>query len=242
MFTESLLENPRAAQRAWPTLASYCMEAIILALLVLIPLLGSVGLPSIRSITTVLPLGLPNEPRAATPHSRPSTIPPVNPQSLAIRFPLPIPHPIGLAAEDNNAPIDSLPTSPGFGLPIGTSGSFTIPDAGNYVPPTPAPPSPPSRPTRLVISHMEPGMLIHQVRPIYPEAARITHTQGSVQLAAVIAQDGAIKDVRVLSGPALLVKAAAEAVLQWRYRPYILNGQPVEVETQITVNFTLGGQ
>jgi len=95
---------------------------------------------------------------------------------------------------------------------------------------------------RLVISHMDPGTLVHQVQPPYPEAARITRTQGTVQIAAIIARDGTISNLHVVSGPPMLVAAAVDAVRQWRYRPYILNGQPVEVETQISVNFTLGQQ
>lgn len=89
------------------------------------------------------------------------------------------------------------------------------------------------------ISVLNPGMLIRQVQPIYPEIAKRTHTQGKVLLTAVIDTQGRIENLRALSGHPLLIPAAINAVQQWRYRPYILNGQPVEVETQITVNFTL---
>jgi periplasmic protein TonB len=85
------------------------------------------------------------------------------------------------------------------------------------------------------------GSLLRQVQPTYPPLAKTARIQGPVVLEAVISKAGAIENLRVISGPPLLVKAAIEAVSEWRYRPYILNDEPVEVETRITVNFTLGG-
>lgn len=84
---------------------------------------------------------------------------------------------------------------------------------------------------------VEQGLLIQQVKPIYPPLARQAGVQGEVILQAVIGKDGRIEDLRVISGNPLLVKAARDAVIQWRYRPFLLDGEPVEVETQITVNF-----
>ena len=84
------------------------------------------------------------------------------------------------------------------------------------------------------------GNLIRRVQPIYPPIARSAGIQGSVLLRAVIGRDGSIEKMQVLSGHPLLVKAAVDAVSQWLYRPYYLNDQPVEVETQVTVNFVLG--
>ena len=83
------------------------------------------------------------------------------------------------------------------------------------------------------------GMILHKVAPVYPREARQNHVEGQVVLQAVIGKDGNIKDLKVLRGPAELVPAAVGAVQQWRYRPYRLNGEPVEVDTQITVNFML---
>jgi len=84
------------------------------------------------------------------------------------------------------------------------------------------------------------GSLLHRVEPVYPPMARTARVQGAVVLEAIISKEGAMKDLRLISGPALLVPAAVEAVSQWRYRPYVLNDQAIEVETQITVNFILG--
>jgi protein TonB len=85
------------------------------------------------------------------------------------------------------------------------------------------------------------GLLIHEVRPNYPPLARQARVQGSVVLQAVISKDGTIQNLKVVSGHPMLVQSALDAVKQWRYKPYFLNGEPVEVETSITVNFTLAG-
>jgi protein TonB len=83
------------------------------------------------------------------------------------------------------------------------------------------------------------GMLIDRVLPVYPAPARAMRIAGRVELQATISRDGTIENLRVVDGPALLRAAAVEAVQQWRYRPYLLNGDPVEVETTINVDFKL---
>jgi protein TonB len=88
-------------------------------------------------------------------------------------------------------------------------------------------------------SVMMEGFLIHRIDPPYPSLARMAGVQGTVVLAAVIGIDGTVQKLQVLSGHPLLVQAARDAVAQWRYRPYILNGSPIQVDTQITVKFTL---
>jgi protein TonB len=98
----------------------------------------------------------------------------------------------------------------------------------------------PSKPIILSRGITE-GLLIHKVTPEYPSIARQGRIQGQVLLQAVIGRDGTIQNLQLISGHPMLVKSALDAVRQWRYRPYRLNDQPVEVETQITVNFVLGG-
>jgi protein TonB len=83
------------------------------------------------------------------------------------------------------------------------------------------------------------GLLLERMHPSYPEIARRLHLAGTVALAATISKTGRIEDLRVLSGHPMLREAAIEAVKNWRYRPYLLNGQPVEVETTIEIHFTL---
>lgn len=82
-------------------------------------------------------------------------------------------------------------------------------------------------------------MLIHRVEPEYPPLAKQTHREGRVELHAIIATDGTIQFLQVVSGDQLFLRSALDAVGQWRYRPTVLNGQPVEIDTFITVVFTL---
>jgi protein TonB len=97
-------------------------------------------------------------------------------------------------------------------------------------------------PTRVRVSQgVTAGLLTRKVQPTYPPLARQARIQGVVVLQAEISKDGAIQNLTLISGHPMLVPAAIEAVKQWHYRPYILNGEPVAVETQITVNFTLSG-
>ena len=86
------------------------------------------------------------------------------------------------------------------------------------------------------------GSLIRCVEPNYPPLAIAARIHGSVVLAALISKAGTIENLKLVSGHPMLVPAAIDAVRQWRYRPYVLNGEVIEVETQITVNFLLGGQ
>jgi TonB family protein len=90
-----------------------------------------------------------------------------------------------------------------------------------------------------VSSGVSQGLLVHRVAPFYPDEARRNRVQGTVLLQAVIGTDGRIHQLTVISGPKQLVEAAIGAVQQWRYKPYLFNGEPKEVETQIQVNFTL---
>jgi protein TonB len=107
-------------------------------------------------------------------------------------------------------------------------------------PPPPPPPKPkaPSGPVR-VGGNVAEANLIRRVQPVYPPLAKSARVSGTVEFSAVISKDGNIENLQLVRGHPLLVNAAREAVLQWKYKPTLLNGQPVEVVTQIIVNFTL---
>jgi protein TonB len=95
---------------------------------------------------------------------------------------------------------------------------------------------------KLVISSgVMAGMIVLKTQPVYPPIAKAARQSGTVVLQATISKTGAIENLHVISGPAMLQQAAMDAVRQWRYRPYLLNGEPVEVETTVNVIFTLGG-
>jgi protein TonB len=85
------------------------------------------------------------------------------------------------------------------------------------------------------------GLLIQKTTPVYPPIAKAARVSGTVVLQATISKTGTIQNLKVMSGPAMLQQAALDAVRQWRYRPYLLNNEPVEVDTTVNVVFTLGG-
>lgn len=90
-----------------------------------------------------------------------------------------------------------------------------------------------------ISSGISTGLLLTPIRPVYPAMAKVTHTEGTVVVEAIISKSGGIESLRVVSGPALLQSAAIDAIRVARYRPFLLNGEPVEVQTTITVNFRM---
>jgi protein TonB len=106
-----------------------------------------------------------------------------------------------------------------------------------------APPPPPPKattPKRIRVGgQVEAAKAIFQPKPDYPPLAKMARIQGTVRLEAIISRDGTIQDLKMISGHPLLVKAALEAVQRWRYQPTLLNGEPVEVVTEVDVTFTL---
>jgi len=244
MFADSLLDVTWAqrSRRSLTTLTSFGMQAIVMGLLLLLPLWKTVMVPAPRTVSTPISLGRAEPESARIPRTGGGPVTPSN--SLSPRFVAPGRIPTTIPRAGNDA-VPQLPGGgggdgvPGVGLPGSPDGlPFSVFSGTRPVPlPAPAPAS--VRP--LFISNILEGSLIRRVTPAYPYAAKIAHVQGRVVLSAVISKAGAIEDLRVLSGHPLLVGAATQAVRQWRYRPYILNREPIEVETQITVNFTLSG-
>jgi len=244
MFTDSMLDVSWAqrSRRSLMTLTSFGLQAVVLSLLLLIPLLKTIVLPEVRTVSTPLSLGRREvQPLVGRPHVG-SVDAPTNPHAIPFVQPGSIPRTIPVGDDSTTqAPVDPMAcvncigTS---GVPDGVRGLFG--DGDHAV--TPAPPRPEPVPARVFrTSSILQGMLIHQVQPVYPQIARTARIQGEVVIAAVISKAGTMSDLHVLHGPPMLVTAAMEAVKQWRYKPYILNDQPIEVETQITVNFTLAG-
>lgn len=136
-------------------------------------------------------------------------------------------------SEDTPPPV-SLGTAGADGL--GTHGVMSSVFGGNTRPVVQAPPAKP----RVISSGVAIGMLIQKAPPVYPPIAKAARVSGTVVLGATIAKNGTIKDVHIVSGPEMLRQAAADAVRNWRYKPYELNNEPTDVETTINVVFTLG--
>jgi protein TonB len=116
----------------------------------------------------------------------------------------------------------------------------SVPSAAPPPPPKKEDPPKPATPKRITIGgNVQSAKLVRQPKPVYPPLAKQARISGTVKLAAIISKDGTIQDLKVISGHPLLIPSALEAVKQWVYQPTLLNGEPVEVSTQIDVNFTL---
>jgi protein TonB len=136
-------------------------------------------------------------------------------------------------------PIDVIPgVDPGPGTKNGPCPGCILLNDGRNEPERPAEVKP-QPPTRLYKTHLEPAMLIYRVEPIYPPLTLQMRLEGKVELRAIIATDGTIQSLQVVSGHPLFIQSALTAVRQWRYRATVLNGQPVEIDTYITVVYTL---
>jgi periplasmic protein TonB len=242
MFADSLLETSwdERGRRNWMTLTSFGLQAVIVGLLLLIPLLTTVGLPSGRTVSTPISLGRRDPGPAPQTHRGRTRGMQIVPFAGRIMAPGRIPHGISNEKETTQVggPIGdpSLPIGPY----VGEGPGLPLPFSGGTQPVMPVAPKPVTKIFRT--SSILQGSLIRRVEPAYPPLARQARIQGAVVLTAVISKAGTIDNLRLISGHPMLVGAALDAVSQWRYRPYILNGDVIEVETQITVNFMLDGR
>ena len=242
MFADSLLDShwTNRTRRGWTTLVSFGLQALAVGFVISLPLLYTEGLPKLHLVSVGAPIGAPPG-RPASTNQRPATEHPhrdfiANIFSAPSAIPRGVSHGIDVAPE---AEVDACLTCVPGGT--GTPGvhNWVIDSIGSSATVAPPPPKPVAHPPR--VSRMMEGNLIFKVQPAYPPMARTARIQGPVVLRAIISKSGAIENLQVLTGPPMLVRAAIDAVRQWRYRPYILNDEPVEVETQVTVNFILAG-
>jgi len=240
MFEDSLIESGGKLKtaRGRTTTFSFILEAVIIGIMVLIPLIFTEALPHAQLMMSLVappPPPPPPPPPAAVHVVKVVQTDIVNGQ---LRTPTKIPKKVEIIKEE-----EAPPPSMGVvgGVPGGVPGGQMNGVIGGIISNAPMA-VPKVAVQRVRVSQgVTQGMVLHKVQPTYPPLARTARVQGSVVLAAVIGKDGAIQNLHVLSGHPLLQQAALEAVKQWRYRPYILNGEPVEVDTQVTVNFTLSG-
>jgi len=218
---------------------SFGLQAVIIGILVLIPLLFTEALPKTQLMTFLVappPPPPPPPPPAAVKVVKKIETEIVNNQ---LRTPTKIPKKVEMIKEEDTPPSVGVVGGVPGGVPGGQMGGVI----GSIVGSTPVAVPKVAAPQRVRVSQgVTQGLVIHRVQPIYPQMAKIARVQGAVVLAAIIGKDGTIQNLHVLSTASpLLNQSALDAVKQWRYRPYILNGEPVEVDTQITVNFTLSG-
>jgi protein TonB len=226
------------SHRGWTTLISFAVQAAAVGCLLLLPLFYTEGLPRLAMLAPLLAPAppAPPAPRPNSPATQQSNL-----MGNRLVSPSQIPPAVTMLTDTEPPPPMIDPSIAGVRDGTGDRNARgTVLDsvlgAGQVLPPPPPPAvrHPP-------VSRMMEGNLIHRVQPDYPALARQVRVQGQVVLRAMISREGAIEDLQVVSGHPMLVRAAVEAVRQWRYRPYELNGEPVEVETEVKVNFVLSG-
>ena len=235
MFQGTLLESSSGTRKRnrWPMATAFTLQMAIAAVLVLVPLLSTGIIPLSARVVDYMPV---YTPVASTPvptgggssggvsiHSDPVVVA-VNDRGGRIN-----PYGKPTSGNDQTPQVPTLPFTGNCNCIGQISGG-----GGRILPVTP----PVDKKERIRISHLSEGMLVHKVDPVYPRFVLATGVQGDVKLHALIGKDGSIQSLSVISGPPLLTSAALEAVSQWKYRPYLLNDDPVEVETYITVSFT----
>ena len=214
----------------------------LIAILILIPLLYTEALPK-QQLMTFLVAPPPPPPPPPPPAAVPVKVVKVIQTDIIngqLRTPTKIPKKVEMIKEEEAPPPVMASAGVVGGVPGGVPGGQMGGVIGGIISSTPMPKV--AAPQRVRVSQgVTSGLLVHRVQPNYPPLARQARIQGSVVLQAEISKDGAIENLRLMSGHPMLAPSAIEAVRQWRYKPYILNGEPVAVETQITVNFTLSG-
>jgi periplasmic protein TonB len=245
MFEDSLIEsgNRLKTKRGVTTFLSFGLQILLVGVLVLIPLLFTEALPKTQLMTFLV----------APPPPPPPPPPPAVQQIKVVkqiqtdlingqlRTPTKIPEKVQMIKEEEAPPPVSSMAGVVGGVP-GSAGGSVGGVIGGIISSTPVAVPKVATPQRVRVSQgVTQGLLLRKIQPNYPPLARQARIQGSVLLQAEISKDGSIQNLRLISGHPMLAPAAIEAVKQWKYKPYILNGEPVEVETQITVNFTLAG-
>jgi protein TonB len=238
MFEDSLVESSGKLKTKRPltTLLSFGLQIFLIGILILIPLIYTEALPKQQLMTFLVappPPPPPPPPAAAVKVTKIET----ELDSGVLRQPTKIPEKIKIVKEE-----EQPTTSAGIvgGVPGGVPGGAAGGVIGGIIGSTAVPKI--AAPQRVRVSQgVTEGLLTRKVQPVYPPLAKTARIQGDVVLNAVISKNGTIENLRVMSGHPMLVTSALDAVKQWKYKPYVLNGEPVEVETTITVKFTLAG-
>jgi protein TonB len=248
MFEQTFVEGK--TKTTWTVLSAFIAQVVFLIIAVILPMIYFDVLPKTQ-LTSFL---------VAPPPPPPPPPPPAAPTAVKIVKVIPrqfdagrlmapksVPKEIATIREEELPPASSgggvmggIPGGVAGGSPGGVLGGII----GSVAAPPPPPPPPPKKvdaaPKRITIGgNVQQARLVRQPKPVYPPLAKQARISGVVHLAAIISKDGTIMDLKVISGHPLLIPSALEAVKQWVYQPTLLNGEPVEVSTQIDVNFTL---
>jgi protein TonB len=254
MFEQTFVEGTGKTNKSWTVLVSFAGQIALITVAVILPLIYTEVLPA-----TTLNSLLVAPPPPPPPPPPPQAAPPVKVVKVIPRqfdagklmAPKSVPKEIAVIKEDELPPPSSGVVGVAGGMPGGVAGGAVGGVLGGIIggipsvaPPPPPPPPPAVKkeapPQRIKIGGaVVAASILHKTSPVYPQLAKSARVQGTVHLAAVIAKDGTIQELHSLGGPALLLQAAMDAVKTWVYKPTMLNGEPVQVETTIDVNFTL---
>ena len=242
MFEDSLIESGnRFKTKRGATVLSFVLQIMLLGILILIPLIYTEALPKGQLMTFRV---APPPPPPPPPPPAAAVVKVVKIQSELnngqLRTPTKIPEKVQMIKEEEAPPPAMGGVMGGVvgGVPGGSMGGVI----GGIISSTPVAVPKVATPQRVRVSQgVSSGLLIKKVQPNYPPLARQARIQGDVVLQAEISKDGTIQNLQLVSGHPMLAPAAIEAVRQWRYRPYLLNGEPVAVETQVLVKFSLSG-
>ena len=235
-------------------LMAFAIQIVMIVVLIVIPLLWFEVLPAAQLTSFLVappPPPPPPPPPAAAPPVKVVKVIPRQFDAGKLMAPKVVPKEVATIKEEELPPpssgvagvVGGVPGGVAGGAPGGVLGGIigSVPSAA-----PPPPPPPPKKeekaatPQRIKVGgNVQSARLVRQPRPVYPPLAKQARISGVVKLGAIISKDGTIQHLEVISGHPLLVPAALEAVKQWVYQPTLLNGEPVEVQTQIDVNFTL---
>ena len=245
MFQQSLLGSGRAARKSWSFAVSLLAQTLVVCLVLLATIAYTPLLPAARFAAVILE---PPKPPAG-PQPVPEQAPVVQPERYTAELTQPtrIPDRVARIVDPAEAPRISGAAYPGVvGAPPGIPDGIINAVCSSVPPPRPPQPEPvvkapePSSAGPVPVSSgVQAARLIRRVEPVYPPLARQARISGSVRLRAIISADGAVEQLSVLSGHPLLIRAAVDAVSQWRYRPTLLSGRATPVATEIEVNFVL---
>jgi protein TonB len=249
MFEQTFVDGTGKTKKSWTVTLAFTLEIVAICIAILIPLIYTEALPKTQ-LTAFLTAPPPPPPPPPPPAAAPVKIIKVAPRQFdagRLLAPKQIPKDIAMIKEEELPPPSAsagvVGGVPG-GVPGGSAGGVIGGIIGSV--PTAAPPPPPPKvekpatPQRIRVGgNVQAANLIRKVTPVYPPLAKQARVQGTVRFTAIISKDGTIQQLQLVSGHPLLVQAAQDAVKQWLYKPTLLNGEPVEVVTQIDVNFTL---
>lgn len=245
MFEDSLIESggKLKTKRGWTSIISFILQFMIIGVMVLIPLIFTEALP--KTVTLGFLVAPPPPPPPPPPAAAPVKVVKVIQTDIVngqLRTPTKIPKKVEMIKEEEAPPPVMASAGVVGGVPGGVPGGSMGGVIGSVLSSTPVAVPKIATPQRVRVSAgVTAGLLVKRVQPAYPPLARQARIQGTVVLQAQISKTGDIENLQLISGHPMLAPAAIEAVKQWKYRPYLLNGEPVEVETQVQVNFTLAG-